>query len=72
MYYSLITSLLTVLLKIKDCIATAMGPKKEVDTEPDQVQLELTEPEPEPEAASLAPEDEKGASAELIGLRTGW
>ena len=36
MYYSLITSLLTVFSKAKDCIYTASGPSKEIDDEPDE------------------------------------
>lgn len=36
MYYSLITSLLTVFSKVKDCIGTVTGPSKEPDDSPVQ------------------------------------
>ena len=73
MYVSLITSLLTVVMKLKDCIAAAMRPKKEADTEPLPDQEPEPEPEPELATASLAPQDERqeGLEQDAVQLQGG-
>ena len=45
MYYSLITSLLTVFSKVKDCIGTAAGPSKEPDDSPEEPEEQVAAPD---------------------------